>query len=105
MIDARTLLSELGELSDGSRTAALAGSSGMPLVAWGIAWAIAYCALGWLDGPTGVLVAAVCLTGAGLLSWLPRRDGVRNGWESRMRIGWGVVFLLLARAGLGGRAR
>lgn len=69
-------------------------SMGAPgLLAWGLAWLVAYPALDRWPDRTGGVVAAAAILIAVAVSWAPRDTGIRTGFEGRIRLGWVLTLL------------
>lgn len=90
---AEQLIRELGSLTDRTRTAGRAVTTGLPLIGWGVAFGLGYAALDLLGGVARLLVVGLAwLIGMGC-SWLPMRHAIRTGAEGRTRWGWVVVLV------------
>lgn len=67
-------------------------ATGFPMVGWGIVWIVGLGALDLLDGLMRILVAILAWMIGMLLSWLPMRNVIRTGLETRLRWAWVVVL-------------
>lgn len=89
----RELLSELGRLSRETRSATRWESTWRWLIAWGFAWLLSYGGFAVMGPPASMFWCLGVVVVASLISWNPRRGGVRTGWQSRLRVGWIILLV------------
>lgn len=90
---ARSSLRELEALTGQTRIASRSMTTGFPMMGWGAAWILGLGALDLLDGWLRVLVVSAAWVIGMLLSWLPVRNVIRTGSETRIRWAWVIVLV------------
>lgn len=89
---ASQLLAETEEILERQRGAGRAAFTGRPLIAWGIAWLVAYPGFDFLSGAAAMGVTILVVIVASVVSWVPHDRGLRTGFESRIRLGWLAIL-------------
>ena len=87
-------LRDLRAIGTRSRHAATRELLAIPMLAWGVAWAVGYTLLDLLPWPAALPAGAALVVAALGVTWLTRlRRSVLSGWERRVQVGWAALML------------